>query len=125
MVFSLEINPYINRIQNYIFLKPVGFETTIRGAFPVWEYQQTNALMTGLDFETHWKVNKNWQHQFSMAYVNGKDISANEALIDMSPLSINNKIQFGKHWGLPTFFRIKELCLAEGSCNEFYSRKCV
>lgn len=94
--FSISINPFINSISNYIFLTPTEFEATIRGVFPVWEYQQTNALMTGLDFETHWKVNKNWQHQFSMAYVNGKDISANEALIDMSPLSINNKIQFGK-----------------------------
>jgi iron complex outermembrane receptor protein len=28
-----------------MFLRPVGFETTIRGAFPVWEYQQTNARL--------------------------------------------------------------------------------
>ena len=94
--FSISVNPFINSISNYIFLTPTEFETTIRGVFPVWEYQQTNALMTGLDFETHWKVNKNWQQQFSLAYVNGKDISANEALIDMPPLSINNKIQFAK-----------------------------
>jgi iron complex outermembrane receptor protein len=77
-------------------LTPTEFETTIRGVFPVWEYQQTNALMTGLDFEAHWKVNQHWQNQFSLAYVNGKDISANEALIDIPPLSINNKIQFAK-----------------------------
>ena len=94
--FSISVNPFINSINNYIFLTPTEFETTIRGVFPVWEYQQTNALMTGLDFETHWKINKNWQHQFSLAYVNGKDISANEALIDMPPLNINNKIQFAK-----------------------------
>jgi iron complex outermembrane receptor protein len=94
--FSISANPFINSINNYIFLTPIEFETTIRGVFPVWEYQQTNALMTGFDIETHWKVNKNWQHQFSLAYVNGKDISANEALIDMPPLSINNKIQFTK-----------------------------
>lgn len=94
--FSISVNPFINSISNYIFLTPTEFETTIRGVFPVWEYQQTNALMTGLDFETHWKVNQHWQHQFSLAYVNGKDISANEALIDIPPLSINNKIQFAK-----------------------------
>lgn len=94
--FSISVNPFINSINNYIFLTPTEFETTIRGVFPVWEYQQTNALMTGLDFETHWKVNQHWQHQFSLAYVNGKDISANEALIDMPPLNINNKIQFAK-----------------------------
>ncbi|MSP07906.1 MAG: TonB-dependent receptor [Chitinophagaceae bacterium] len=95
-LFSLEINPYINRIQNYIFLKPVGFETTIRGAFPVWEYQQTNARLSGIDIQTLWNITNQWEHLFSFAYVNGKDITANQPLIDMPPLSINNKIKFSK-----------------------------
>ncbi len=94
--FSIILNPYINSINNYMFLKPVGFETTIRGAFPVWEYQQTNALLSGLDFETQLKLNNNWNHQFSLALVNGRDVSNKESLIDMPPLNINNKIQFTK-----------------------------
>jgi iron complex outermembrane receptor protein len=94
--FSFEINPYINQIQDYIFLKPVGFETTIRGAFPVWEYQQTNASLIGIDVQTHWNINNQWQHFFSLAYVNGKDTSNDEPLIDMPPLNINNKIRFSK-----------------------------
>ena len=95
--FSLEINPYINRIQNYMFLKPVGFETTIRGAFPVWEYQQTNARLSGIDIQTHWNITNQWEHLFSFAYVNGKDITESQPLIDMPPLSINNKIKFSKN----------------------------
>lgn len=95
-LFSMSFNPYVNSISDYMFLTPIEFETTIRGVFPVWEYQQTKALLIGLDFETHWKVANNWQHQFSFAYVNGKDVSNNEALIDMPPLNINNKIQFAK-----------------------------
>ncbi|MFA9191935.1 TonB-dependent receptor [Flavobacterium sp. FZUC8N2.13] len=94
--FSFEINPYINQIQDYIFLKPVGFETTIRGAFPVWEYQQTNARLLGIDVQTHWDISNQWQHSFSMGYVNGKDIRQNEPLIDMPPLNWNNKIRFSK-----------------------------
>lgn len=94
--FSFEINPYINSIQDYIFLKPVGFEATIRGAFPVWEYQQTNAHFIGIDAQTHWVITNQWQHFLSLAYVNGKDISKKEPLIDMPPLNINNKIRFSK-----------------------------
>jgi iron complex outermembrane receptor protein len=94
--FSFEINPYINQIQDYIFLKPVGFETTIRGAFPVWEYQQTNASLMGIDVQSHWTISKQCEHFFSLAYVNGKDTSNNEPLIDMPPLNINNKIRFSK-----------------------------
>ena len=94
--FSVSFNPYLNHIQNYIFLRPFDFETTTRGAFPVWDYQKTNALLSGFDLDTHWKINSNWQHQFSMAYVKGRDISKNDDLIDTPPLNISNKIQFTK-----------------------------
>lgn len=94
--FSFEVNPYINSLQDYIFLKPFGFETTIRGAFPVWEYEQTNAKLIGIDFQTHWDITNQWQHSLGLAYVNGYDHSNNEPLIDMPPMNINNKIRFSK-----------------------------
>jgi iron complex outermembrane receptor protein len=94
--FSVEVNPFLNSIRNFMFLRPVGFETTIRGAFPVWEYQQTNARLVGVDVQTHWKIGKQWQHDFTLAYVNGKDITNKESLIDIPPLDLSNKIQFSK-----------------------------
>lgn len=94
--FSFDVNPYFNSIRDYIFLKPVGFETTIRGAFPVWEYQQTNARLLGVDVQTHWNITNQWEHFFQLAYVNGTDTSNKEPLIDMPPLNINNKIRFSK-----------------------------
>jgi iron complex outermembrane receptor protein len=94
--FSVEVNPFINSIGNFMFLRPVGFETTIRGAFPVWEYQQTNARLVGVDVQTHWKMSEQWQHDFALAYVNGRDITNKESLIDIPPLNLSNKIQFSK-----------------------------
>jgi len=94
--FSVEVNPFINSIRNFMFLRPVGFETTIRGAFPVWEYQQTNARLAGVDVQTHWKINNQWQHDFALAYVNGRDLTNKEFLIDIPPLNLSNKIQFAK-----------------------------
>jgi iron complex outermembrane receptor protein len=97
--FSIMVNPYVNFIQDYIFLKPFGFETTIRGAFPVWEYQQTDGRFLGVDFQTHWKMNENWEHSFSLAYVEGYDNNKKEPLIDIPPLNLNTKIQFlKKEW---------------------------
>ncbi|CAH0334452.1 Vitamin B12 transporter BtuB [Flavobacterium sp. CECT 9288] len=101
--FSVEVNPYINYIRNFMFLRPVGFENTIRGAFPVWDYQQTNAQLAGLDVQTHWKINNNWQHDFTMSYVNGKDISNREALIDIPPFAMTQKVQFSK----PSWMNLK------------------
>lgn len=94
--FSIEINPYANYIKNYIYLKPVGFETTIRGAFPVWEYQQTDAKLIGVDLQTQWHIDKSWQHSFAMAYVKGDDRAENQPLIDMPPFNLYNKISFSK-----------------------------
>jgi iron complex outermembrane receptor protein len=94
--FSLEVNPFINSIRNFMFLRPVGFESTIRGAFPVWEYQQTNARLVGIDVQTHWELSDKWQHDFALAYVNGRDLSNKESLIDIPPLNLSNKIQYSK-----------------------------
>ena len=96
---KVNINPFLNYIEDYMFLKPVGFETTIRGAFPVWEYQQTNALLTGIDFNSEWQVIEHWQHRLLLSYVNGRDRTNKDAIIDMPPLTINNRIQFHqKKW---------------------------
>jgi iron complex outermembrane recepter protein len=94
--YRLELNPYLHYISNFMFLKPVGFETTIRGAFPVWEYQQTNAFLTGLDLQNRWSISQQWEHLFSVAYVYGQDLTANLPLIDMPPLQLRTSIKYQK-----------------------------
>ncbi|EAZ96619.1 hypothetical protein FBBAL38_04330 [Flavobacteria bacterium BAL38] len=92
--FVIQLNPFINRISNFMYLQPTGFETTIRGAFPVWEYKQTEALLTGFDVNTKWTISNHFSHELGMAYVNGQNLSTDEYLIDMPPFVINNKIQY-------------------------------
>ena len=92
--FQVQLNPFINRISNFIYLQPTGFETTIRGAFPVWEFKQTEALLTGFDVNTKWEISNHFSHELGMAYVNGQNLSTDEYLIDMPPFVINNKIQY-------------------------------
>lgn len=92
--FTFQINPFINRISNFMYLQPIGFETTIRGAFPVWEFKQTEALLTGFDVNTTWNISNHFSHELGMAYVNGQNLSTDEYLIDMPPFVMNNKIQY-------------------------------
>lgn len=94
--FSVEANPYFTSVDNFMFLKPVDFERTNRGAFPVSEYQQTKARLLGIDVQTRWNVSKRWLHFFNFAYVNGKDVTDNKPLIDMPPINMNTKIQYSK-----------------------------
>jgi iron complex outermembrane recepter protein len=92
--FYLEITPFLNRISNYMYLTPIGLENTIRGSFPVWEYQQTKAVLTGIDMTTHWNWSENWFQNFELAYVNGQDMSKNLPIIEIPPLHLNTKIQY-------------------------------
>ena len=94
--FTFEATPYLNLIDNFIFLQPTGIEYTIRGSFPVYNYRQTNALMAGLDLHTTWKINSHWQHNFSGAYIYGQDETNNLPLIDMPPLNIVNTVRYTK-----------------------------
>lgn len=105
--FRIQINPFINRISNFIYLQPTGFETTIRGAFPVWEFKQTEALLTGFDVNTKWEFSNHFSHELGMAYVNGQNLSTDEYLIDMPPFVINNKIQYKKESWFNFFSELK------------------
>lgn len=92
--FNLELNPFVNRINDFIYLQPTGFETTIRGAFPVWEYKQTNAVLVGFDLSGNWQINEAFEYHGSISYVNGKNRNTDEYLIDMPPLNTNQSISY-------------------------------
>jgi iron complex outermembrane receptor protein len=96
---GFEIQPYLNSINDFIFLKPVGFETTIRGAFPVWAYQQTNAVLSGLDIAVNTGFLKKGSYNLVASYVYGWDASSNKHLIDVPPLKITNALKWQeKRW---------------------------
>ncbi len=92
--FSLEATPFINSIANFIYLQPTGTEVTIRGAFPVYNYRQANALLTGFDFSTKWQPVNGLEHNLTFSYVHGTNTDANKPLIDMPPLNINNAVRY-------------------------------
>ena len=91
---TLEANPFLNRISDFIYLQPTGFETTIRGAFPVWEYKQTDALLTGIDISINWTINDDFIYNGNLAYLFGRDLKTNEYLIDMPPFSTTHAIKY-------------------------------
>lgn len=92
--FTFEATPYINLIDNFIYQSPTGIEYTIRGAFPVYNYRQTDALITGLDLHTNWKINNHWQHSFSFAYIYGQDNTNDLPLVEMPPVNMVNTVRY-------------------------------
>lgn len=94
--FSFEATPYVNHINNFIFLQPTEVEYTNRGTFPVYSYKQTNALMAGFDVHADWNITNRFKYNFNGAYVYAQNTSEDIPLIDMPPLNVTNTIRFTK-----------------------------
>ncbi|NKI32197.1 TonB-dependent receptor [Croceivirga thetidis] len=94
--WGFQLEPYANFISDFILLEPTDVEFTIRGAFPVWSYVQTDVRLLGLDasFYSNWTTNLKSQHQFSI--VKGKDTGRDAALINVPAANIRNSLTFSK-----------------------------
>lgn len=86
--------PYLNSISDFILLEPNGVEFTIRGAFPVWSYRQTNAQLLGVDVSIYanWTSKIRTDHKF--AIVQGTDTTMDMPLINMPPPNLSNSITY-------------------------------
>ena len=92
--WGYSLAPYLNNIDDFIVLEPTGVEFTIRGAFPVWAYRQTNAVLLGVDTSVYnnWSSNIRTDHKF--AWVKGTDIETDVPLINMPAANFTNSITY-------------------------------
>ena len=91
---NYRINPYLSYSKDYILAQPAGFEQTIRGAFPVWEYSPITSIFKGVDFDIIYKIKDNVRLKNSISWVEAKDYHTDEHLVNIPPLVINNEVQF-------------------------------
>ncbi len=94
--FSFGINPYLNRINDFIILEPTGLQFTNRGAFPVYEYRQVDARLFGVDLQAAYYFNEQFEVTTNFAYVNGQDLDRDRPLIDMPAPNLNTTVAYTK-----------------------------
>lgn len=92
--FGFIISPYFKQINGFMQLIPVGITTTIRGAFPVWEYNQINAQIFGVDLDLNKKITNNFQYQGSLSLLRGNNLTDNIPLIHMPSANFSNRITY-------------------------------
>jgi len=89
-----QIDTYVNAIQDYIFIAPNGTEQTIRGAFPKWEYRQTDAVLLGFDINFQKEFSENWGYSLNSSYIYAQDSENKIPIIDMPPFQMRNSISY-------------------------------
>lgn len=92
---SLEGTLYYQRILDYIYLEPQQeFQLTIRGAFPVFLYKQTNANISGADLLLDWQPTDHWDYSVKYSAVRGHDITNDKPLIYMPSDKISSSLGY-------------------------------
>lgn len=80
--WQIEVGIYHNYIQNFIYLKPMvtrgvaEYFSTVRGAFPVFRYEQINALFSGIDAQVNYQLTPNLVLQHKTSIVQAVDNSS-------------------------------------------------
>ena len=92
--FGFSISPYYKHIDDFIQLIPTGIKTTIRGAFPVWEYNQVNARIFGVDLDINKEITKSIDYKGSLSLLQGDDLTNKKPLIHMPSVNFNNNITY-------------------------------
>lgn len=92
--FGFILSPYYKIINNFIQLIPIGATTTVRGAFPVWEYNQVNARIFGVDLDLNKKISDNFSYNGSLSLLQGDNTSDDIPLIHMPSTNFSNTITY-------------------------------
>jgi iron complex outermembrane receptor protein len=93
-IFQGELTGYVNYISNFIFSSPGGTNETVRGAFPFFLYDQTDALLTGIDATGRFKHSSYWNSSVSLSYVYARDIRNHAWFVEIPPFMISYEMAY-------------------------------
>lgn len=92
---DVSILVYHQFFKNYIFLNPQDeFRLTIRGAFPVFRYEQTDAHIYGFDLLATYYFNKKIKGTVAYSFIKGQDLLHNIPLIYMPSNNILAAVRY-------------------------------
>lgn len=93
--FFVQSLAYFQRINDYIYLQPQDeFRLTIRGAFPVFLYKQSDANIYGADFTTYLQATDNLRITAKYAYIKGDNLTDDTPLVFIPSNNFSASIKY-------------------------------
>ncbi|MEZ4804449.1 MAG: TonB-dependent receptor [Bacteroidia bacterium] len=93
--FKIESEWFYQYINGFINLIPSKtFALTVRGAYPIFVYKQTNAELYGMRFKTSYEFNKHFATGLEYNFLYGNDLTNKTPLQQMPPFNGTFKITY-------------------------------
>ena len=93
--YSLEITGYMNYLKNFIYQEPGNVPIlTIKGAFPVFYYKQTDALITGVDIDGRYNLTKKIGLTVKAMFLYAENLNTKTPLIYMPSNRVRTEINY-------------------------------
>ncbi len=102
---KVNVDAYVSRINNYIYLEPGEPRLTIRGAFPVYQYKQTQATIYGFDAIGSYELFHHFSINSKASVIRGYDETNDLPLIFMPADRWENTLT----WRLSNKLNFKEI----------------
>ncbi len=97
---------YYHKIDNYIFLNPQDeIRLTIRGAFPLFKYEQTDARLIGFDLAATYQATERFNVTGKYSYLNGYDVTNHLPLVYMP----SNNLYAGLNYQIPDLGKLQNV----------------
>ena len=91
----LDVRAYTHFFNGYIYLQPQQtFRLTIRGAFPVFTYEQCDARLLGGDAVIKYEISEHFNLESTWGYVYGMNTTEDLPLNFMPPLNVQNNLDY-------------------------------
>lgn len=92
---TAHIDAYYKQVDNFIYLNPaMNTVLSIRGAFPSFEYKQTDAYFTGIDARLNYQLSNNFRTLHKANFIRAFNISDNEYLPFIPADRFENSLQY-------------------------------
>lgn len=93
--WSYDLMAYAHWMNDYIYLQVAdSLRLTIRGAFPVFRYRQTDALIVGSDLQLNYRMGRRWVICSEASLIRGDDREQDAPLVFMPPVHIRLGLEY-------------------------------
>lgn len=91
---QLEATAYLNYIENFIYARPAGLTATVRGTSPFFIYDQSNALLWGIDLMARLHHSTQLTSTVKGSYLWSKQVPENDFFVGQPPAQFSYQLRW-------------------------------